>query len=102
MKIVNLVSWAGENFSYIPGDVVEIDDEIGAARIEAGLASAVDAAQQKWTRLDTAVDVTIPENWKTLSATDVKAIAAQLASPAAANRNEALTVIEAELKFRGA
>jgi hypothetical protein len=40
MLVKNLTSWAGENFSYMPGDEIEIDDATAIARCEAGLASA--------------------------------------------------------------
>lgn len=41
MQIKNTQSWAGESFSYAPGDIVEVDDATAIARIAAGLAEAV-------------------------------------------------------------
>lgn len=38
MEVITLVSWAGENFNYAPGDVVVLDEATAAARINAGLA----------------------------------------------------------------
>jgi hypothetical protein len=42
MKVVNLVPWAGLNFSYVPGDVIEMSEPTARARIDAGLAEAFD------------------------------------------------------------
>jgi hypothetical protein len=42
MKIINTESWAGLEFSYAPGEVVELPDETALARIEAGLALAAE------------------------------------------------------------
>lgn len=42
MKVINLVSWAGLDFSYLPGQEIEVDDHVGLARIAAGLAAPVD------------------------------------------------------------
>ena len=41
MQVKNLVPWAGHNFSLMPGDLVELDDEVAADRIKAGLAEAI-------------------------------------------------------------
>jgi len=41
MKVINLVSWAGLHFSYLPGQEIEVDDHVGEARIVAGLAAPV-------------------------------------------------------------
>jgi hypothetical protein len=41
MRVINTDSWAGETFSYRPGEVIELPDEIAEARIEAGLARPV-------------------------------------------------------------
>jgi hypothetical protein len=41
MLVRNLVSWAGADFSHAPGDVVDLPDDVAAARIEAGFAEAV-------------------------------------------------------------
>jgi hypothetical protein len=42
MKVKNLVPWAGEEFNYVPGDVVELPDAVAKDRIEAGLAQPLD------------------------------------------------------------
>jgi hypothetical protein len=42
MKVINLTSWAGLHFSYIPGQEIEVDDHVGEARIAAGHAKAVE------------------------------------------------------------
>lgn len=42
MLIRSLASWAGLGFSVMYGEVIEVTDEVGEARIEAGLAEAVD------------------------------------------------------------
>lgn len=39
MRVVNLVAWAGADFSYLPGEVLELPDEVATARIEAGVAA---------------------------------------------------------------
>lgn len=38
MKVRNLISWAGPDFSFLPGDIIDLDDETATARIAAGLA----------------------------------------------------------------
>lgn len=38
MRVRNLVSWAGEGFSHVPGDILELPDDMAAARIEGGVA----------------------------------------------------------------
>lgn len=43
MLIKTLVSWAGEDMALKKGDLIEVDDAVGLARIEAGLAEAVEA-----------------------------------------------------------
>ena len=45
MLIVNLVSWAGDDFSAAPGDVLDLPDDVAADRIAAGLASIVPAEE---------------------------------------------------------
>lgn len=45
MKVRNLVSWAGEDFSHAPGDVIELPDDIAEARKAAGLAEEPPATQ---------------------------------------------------------
>lgn len=42
MLIKSLASWAGLGFSVNYGEVIEVTDEVGEARIEAGLAEEVD------------------------------------------------------------
>jgi|CXWL01.1.fsa_nt_gi hypothetical protein len=37
----NGVSWAGENFSYAPGDVISLKESIARAREEAGLGTCI-------------------------------------------------------------
>lgn len=37
MKVVNLVSWSGMEFSYAPGDEIELPDNVATARIALGL-----------------------------------------------------------------
>lgn len=37
----NSVSWAGNNFSYAPGDVLLLDEDIAKARQDAGLGKIV-------------------------------------------------------------
>lgn len=44
MRVTNLQSWAGENFSYLPGEVVDLPKAIATARIKAGLASPIQGA----------------------------------------------------------
>ena len=38
MLVKNLVSWAGQNFNYEPGELIEMPDAMAKARIKAGLA----------------------------------------------------------------
>lgn len=45
MKVRNLQSWAGENFSYLPDEVIELPDAVALARIEAGLVESVTGEQ---------------------------------------------------------
>lgn len=44
MRVKNLHPWAGEDFSFSPGQEIELDDDIALARIEAGLCEAIDEA----------------------------------------------------------
>lgn len=44
MKVKNLESWAGEDFSYAPGEIIDLPDDVAAARIEAGLCAAAEPA----------------------------------------------------------
>lgn len=37
MKVRNLVPWSGDKFSYVPGDILDLPDDVAAVRIEAGL-----------------------------------------------------------------
>lgn len=37
VDFLNGVSWAGEGFSFIPGDVIQLPESIALARHEAGL-----------------------------------------------------------------
>jgi len=41
MKVKNLVSWAGASFSYAPGAIIDLPDEVATARIAAGLVEAI-------------------------------------------------------------
>jgi len=42
MKIRMLTSMAGHDFSYMPGEIIEVTPEIGAAWIAAGIAGPAD------------------------------------------------------------
>ncbi len=42
MLVKNLESWAGDNFSHAPGEIIDLPDEIALARIEAGLCAAIE------------------------------------------------------------
>ena len=44
MRVKNLPSWAGDDFSYAPGQIIDLDDVTAQARINAGLAEAVEEA----------------------------------------------------------
>lgn len=41
MKIRNLHSWAGLDFSFAPDEIIDLPDDIAQARIDAGLAEVV-------------------------------------------------------------
>lgn len=41
VKFKNGVSWAGENFSYIPGDIIDLPEETAKARQDAGLGTVL-------------------------------------------------------------
>lgn len=41
VQFKNGVSWAGSNFSYVPGDIVELPEATAQARQDAGLGSIV-------------------------------------------------------------
>ena len=43
MQVVNLPAWAGADFSYAPGEVITLPDDVAQARIDAGLAEPVSA-----------------------------------------------------------
>lgn len=45
MRVKNLQAWAGDTFSHVAGDVIELPEATALARIEAGLAEAVPAEQ---------------------------------------------------------
>ncbi len=49
MLVVNLVSWAGEDFSHAPGAVVELDEAVARGRIAAGLAEEAAPADEPLT-----------------------------------------------------
>ena len=42
MLVVNKVPWSGMDFSYPPGQVVDLPSEVAEARIREGLAQRVD------------------------------------------------------------
>lgn len=42
MRVKNLESWSGHDFSYVPGEIIEIDDDIALARIAGGVCAAID------------------------------------------------------------
>lgn len=46
MRVVNSQAWAGENFAYVQGDVIELPDNVAAARIAAGLAEPLEAQRE--------------------------------------------------------
>lgn len=43
MLVTNLVSWAGDDFSSVPGDVIDLPDTVAVARVNAGLAALIPA-----------------------------------------------------------
>jgi hypothetical protein len=45
MRVKNLQAWAGTDFSYLPGDEIELDDDVATARIEAGLCEALPGSE---------------------------------------------------------
>ncbi|WP_419900780.1 hypothetical protein [Roseomonas sp. USHLN139] len=45
MEVVNLVPWAGEDFSYAPGEVIDLPAKIATARKKAGLVADVPPRQ---------------------------------------------------------
>ena len=47
MLIKNLVPWAGDRFSYNPGDVIDMPPDVAEARIKAGVAVAHDGKAEK-------------------------------------------------------
>ena len=47
MRVINLQAWAGENFSYVAGDVIDLPDAVANGRIRAGLAAPVAAEQSE-------------------------------------------------------
>lgn len=89
----------------------DLRDDIAERFVRRGVATYVDSdapaeppqarpAPAKRTRLPGAADVEIPDDWRKLAAADVKDLAAALAEPAPANRNEAHEIVEAELAAR--
>lgn len=42
MRVRNLISWAGHDFSYVPGEEIDLPDDVAAARIAEGLAEPCD------------------------------------------------------------
>jgi hypothetical protein len=38
MLVRNLVSWSGHHFSHVPGDIVDLPEDMAEARMDAGLA----------------------------------------------------------------
>jgi len=47
VKAINLVSWSGDMFSFTPDMLIDLPDEIGKARIEAGLMREATEAELK-------------------------------------------------------
>jgi hypothetical protein len=42
IRVRNLSPWSGLDFSFQPGDILELDPEVARARIAAGLAEALE------------------------------------------------------------
>lgn len=42
MKVRNLVPWSGHDFSYMADDVIDLDDDVAKARIDAGLCAPIE------------------------------------------------------------
>jgi hypothetical protein len=60
MLVRNLVAWAGEGFSYVDGDVIDMPDAMAQARIEAGVAEAARGAGRGRSVLPWLGDVAAP------------------------------------------
>jgi hypothetical protein len=44
VKFKTSVSWAGHNFSYAPGDIVELPEDVAHARAKGGAGTIVDSS----------------------------------------------------------
>ncbi len=77
VAIVNLTAWAGLDFSHLPGQVVEVDDDTAAARVEAGLATFVDppAATSKSAKAQAKAEAKAQADADALAAAEAKAAA---------------------------
>jgi hypothetical protein len=47
MLVINLVAWAGLDFSYDHGAVIDLPDDVAQARIAAGMAEPVPVEKPK-------------------------------------------------------
>lgn len=53
MRVRNLQAWAGEEFSYVAGDEIDLPDDIAQARIDAGLCEPVIATAKRKPKTET-------------------------------------------------
>jgi hypothetical protein len=113
-KVRMLQSMAGPNLSYIPGDLVQVSDEIAAAWCSPETLIARPADDEAGEPIDHAKasayvagnpapgPVAIPENWAELPEADVLALAAAITGKEVKKRSGAMAAINAELKKRQA
>lgn len=47
MIVKNLVAWAGPDFSCLPGEEIDLPDDVATARVEAGLCAWIEQPKAK-------------------------------------------------------
>lgn len=111
-KVRMLQSMAGPALSYIPGDLVEVSDEIAAAWCDPTVLIAEPAEDAKGEVIDHAkasayVDgapapgsATIPDNWAELPEPELLALASSITGKTVKKRGAAMAAINTELKAR--
>lgn len=114
MRVKMKTTMSGPAGTVHAGAVTDVDAVTASALIDGGFADAeepmagaaiavadADGVETVLVQPRTAASVEIPEEWRTMPAKALKALADQLVSEPVKTRNEAISTIEAELASRG-
>lgn len=115
MRVKMKTTMAGPERTLSAGAVADLPDELAKSLCDGGYAEALQVSPGHALAMVTAegvkevrsqplsaADVEIPDDWRQLSAKDMKALADLLIEAPVKTRNEAFSVIEDELKARSA